>query len=143
MMFRKLGLLFSLSPARKRLLIFGMVLAFYSYFLFLFFNKKVKFGEKEKSKQGAQNMERQTILDIRFLMKTLEKYIPWEFKCRHQAWIASYLLKKNQIPYTVFIGFKKNELGKIEGHAWTIAEEIFVSGFCQPKEYVIQSEWMG
>jgi len=142
-MFRKLILLFSLSSARKRLLILGTAMAVYSYFLFLFFNNRVKFGKKEKFNQNAQNVVQQTILDIRFLIKILQKYIPWEFMCRHQAWIASYLLRKNHIPYTVFVGFKKNNLGKIEGHAWTIAEGIFVSGFCQPKEYIIQSEFVG
>ena len=142
-MFRKLGLFFSISPRRRRLLIFGVNLAVYSYFLFLFFNKKVKFGSKDGLRQELDPSKQQSIADIRFLVKVLEKYIPWEFKCRHQAWLASYLLKKNQIPFTVFIGFKKNDMGKIEGHAWTMVGGIFVSGFCQPNDYVIQSELIG
>ena len=142
-MIRKIATFMRLSAQRKSLLLKGFALAIYSTILFQFFNDKVVYGAIEAPKNSRKEIDKQKIVDIRFLIKILQKYIPWEFKCRHQAWIAAHLLSKYQIPYSVYIGFKKNEAGEIEGHAWTIAQEIFVSGFCQPSEYVIQSEYKG
>jgi hypothetical protein len=142
-MFSKFFLLFQITPLRRKLLFFGLFLSVYSYFLFIFFSKNARFGDSSAILKPEKPDQIPTILGVRFVLKILTKYIPWEFMCRHQAWLASILLKKYQVPYTVYVGFKKNDFGKIEGHAWTIARNIMVSGFCDPKEYTVQSTYIG
>lgn len=139
----KLILFLRLKPKRRHLLIVGIFLAIYSYFLFSFNQKKARFGEQNGILNPENADNQPLILDIRFVIKVLSKYVPWNFVCRHQAWIASFLLKKQQIPYTIYVGFKKNPFGQIEGHAWTLAQNIMVSGFCNPKEFTIQATYVG
>ncbi|MHA8066748.1 lasso peptide biosynthesis B2 protein [Aquirufa sp. ROCK2-A2] len=142
-MLSKFFLLFQITPLRRKLLFFGLSLSVYSYFLFRFSPKHARFGDSNTHLKPEKPDFIAIILGVRFVIKVLTKYIPWEFMCRHQAWLASVLLKKYQVPYTVFVGFKKNNEGKIEGHAWTIAQNIMVSGFCDPKEYTVQTTYMG
>jgi hypothetical protein len=142
-MIHQFSLLLRLPKKRKKLLLFGLLLAVYSYFLFKFFNEKARFGIQEGLLRPENAINIPTIISIRFVIKVLEKYTPWEFKCRHQAWIARVLLKKYLIPYSVYVGFKKNHQGQIEGHAWTIAQNIMVSGFCDTNEYTVQAKYIG
>ena len=75
--------------------------------------------------------------DIAFAIRTVSKYVPWENKCRHQAYQAKLLLTYFKIPYHIYVGFKANHEGTIEGHAWTMANGKMVTGFCNPDEYVV------
>ncbi len=134
---------FKIRSERRRLLAQGFLLAIYSYFLFAFFKKKVRYGADETKQPPEKVANILSIADIRFVIRVLTKNIPWEFMCRHQSWVASVLLQKRQIPYTVYIGFKKNPKGIIEGHAWTISQNIMVSGFCNPTEYTIMTMHIG
>ena len=139
----KIALFFRIKNERKILLAYGLYLAIYSHFIFLYNKKKARFGNENSTLFREKEFTITHVIDVRFVIKILIKYIPWEFMCRHQAWVAGFLLKKYQIPFTVYVGFKKNSLGIIEGHAWTIAYDIMVSGFCDPTEYVIQAKYCG
>lgn len=134
---------FRLKSERRVLLLTGFLLAVYSYFLFKYNNRNARFGGKNKSDSSTTSATLATLRDIRFVIKVLTKYIPWDFLCRHQAWVVRFLLLKHQIPFTVFVGFKKNSIGVIEGHAWTVALGVQVSGFCNPDEYTIQTTYSG
>ena len=142
-MLKKIALFLRIKRERKVLLIFGFFLSIYAYFLFKYNKKKARFGRKNKSVYPTSIAATAAIYDIRFVVRVLTKYIPWEFMCRHQAWLVGFLLFKHQIPFTVFVGFKKNPNGVIEGHAWTIAQDVMVSGFCNPSEYTIQATYSG
>ena len=139
----KFALFIRMKPKRKLLLAKGFFLAFYSYFLFAFNPKLARFGRMSTIVPTEKESNLSIIVDIRFMIKILAKYVPWEFMCRHQAWVVTYLLKKYQVPYIVYVGFKKNTSGIIEGHAWTMAQNIMVSGFCDPDEYTLQAKYVG
>jgi hypothetical protein len=49
------------------------------------------------------------------------------------------LCRLYQIPYQIFVGFKKSVEGKIEGHAWMIVQGEIITGFCKVEEYTIQA----
>lgn len=132
-----------LSKRRKYLLINGIFLSVYGYFLFSLCKKKARFGSLNVPIKIDNKVDDVDILDIRFVIIILNKYIPWNFQCRHQAWLASILLKKLKIPYLIYVGFRVNIFGQMEGHAWTIAQNIMVSGFCNPSEYSIHSIYVG
>ena len=140
---KKIALFLRIKRERRELLVFGFFLSIYAYFLFKYNKKNARFGRKNKLVYPTSSVEIAAIYDIRFVIRVLTKNIPWEFMCRHQAWVVGFLLLKHQIPFTVFVGFKKNPTGVIEGHAWTIAQDVLVSGFCNPSEYTIQATYTG
>lgn len=131
------------STRRKLLFGLGFVLALYSWFIFRFFNKYARFGREIDDKNTihyasstAQHIA--LIIDIRWTIYTVNKYIFWQNVCRHQAYQAKLLCNFLKIPYQIFVGFKKNGFEKIEGHAWTVVNQEIVTGFCNPNEYSIQ-----
>ena len=65
-------------------------------------------------------------MDIQYVIFVVNKYVPWQNVCRHQAKI---LLSLYHISYQIFVGFKKNEDCKIGGHAWTVAGGLMIMGF--------------
>jgi len=50
-------------------------------------------------------------------LKLCDKYALWKTECYTLALTGKILLRRRNIPSTLYIGFKKEE-GKIEGHAW-------------------------
>ncbi|NVJ87805.1 MAG: lasso peptide biosynthesis B2 protein [Algoriphagus sp.] len=73
------------------------------------------------------------VKDITFAITLANKYIPWNNRCRHQAWQAIYLLNRAGIPYEYHVGVKKGNL--IEGHSWVKVIGDFVSGVCEENNY--------
>jgi Transglutaminase-like superfamily len=130
---------YRLSFRRKLLLLSLIPLSLYSTFMLRFFKKKAKFGEKEKKLLDNTLINMTLVKDISFAIRVLSKYTPWENVCRHQAYQAKLLCRFYQIPYQIYVGFKKNNEGKIEGHAWTKVSGEIITGFCKVEEYTIQA----
>ncbi len=131
-----------LSARRKILFFVTVVLSFYTYMLMRFFRKKANFDLKRKHFSGRVNDS--VVRDIRWAIRVVNKYVPWENVCRHQAYQALLLCRYYDIPYKIFIGFRKNpEAGKIEGHAWTVVNGEIITGFCNTEEYTVQSIFSG
>jgi len=126
-----------LSRRRKLLLFATLVLSFCSWILMRFFRKSARF---ERRKRGPEReADARLVSDIRWAVFAVNRYVPWENVCRHQAWQALYLCRYYGIPCEIFVGFRKNkESGEIEGHAWTLIKGEFVTGFCDPEEYTVQ-----
>jgi hypothetical protein len=88
--------------------------------------------------------EQQVLKTVRMAgsaIDTIAKYTPWRNVCYHRAIQAKLLLNRRGIPIQVRIGFKKNEHGTIEGHAWTKYGTRMITGACSEKEYVILTEF--
>lgn len=128
-----------LSVRQKLLIFFVGFLSIYSFLLFKFFKQWAKFGSINRAKQPVRNFDMNLVNDIRLAIRLVEKYTFWKNVCRHQAYQAMLLCKYYQIPYQIFVGFKKSNDGKIEGHAWTVVGNQIITGFCKPEEYVIQA----
>lgn len=73
--------------------------------------------------------------DVAAAIELGRKYIPWKNLCRHQAWQAIMLLKREGIPFTYHVGIKKEGPNRNEGHAWVMVDGRFVSGKCRLSEY--------
>lgn len=136
---QKIKRFFSLSSRQKLLIVVVGFLSLYSYFLFKFFKHLATFGRLDSVTQSVQNLEMNLVNDIRLAIRLVEKYTFWENVCRHQAYQAMILCKFFKIPYQIFVGFKKNDNGIIEGHAWTIVDKEIITGFCNPEEYIVQA----
>jgi lipoprotein signal peptidase len=128
-----------LSIRQKVLLLTVLLFSLYSYILFCFFKHSAKFGRADKEFISHKTIDMTLVKDIGFAISVISKYTPWENVCRHQAYQAMLWCRFYQIPYQIFIGFKKNEEGKIEGHAWTMINGEIVTGFCKVEEYTIQA----
>ena len=103
-----------------------------------YFRERARFDRKKIS--PVNQADGQLISDIRWAIFKVNRYVPWENVCRHQAYQALCLCRCYKIPCKIFVGFRKNkETGQIEGHAWTLINEEFVTGFCDPDEYTVQA----
>ncbi len=124
---------FNLSQRRRRLIIEALLLSFFAW---------VKDFSKLKSiKPLGIEGDRDLILlkDISWAIKVISKRVPWNCVCRHQALMAILLCKRYGQGLEVFVGFRKDPLsGRIDGHSWTMAGDLFISGKCVVSEYQIQ-----
>jgi hypothetical protein len=136
---QKIKRFLKLSVRQKLLLITMFFTSLYTYILFRFFKHSAKFGYANKEYVSPKTIDLTLVNDLSFAIRVMGKYTPWENVCRHQAYQALLLCRYYQIPYQVFIGFKKSNEGKIEGHAWTVVGNQIITGFCKPEEYVIQA----
>lgn len=130
---------YHLSFRRKFFLFLLIPLSLYSNIMLRFFKKKAKFGEVGLKNIDNRPVNMDLIKDIGFAIRIISKYTPWENVCRHQAYQAMILCRLYQIPYQIFVGFKKSNEGKIEGHAWTTVNGEIITGFCKVEEYVVQA----
>ena len=135
----KIGAFFRMSFRRKMILLVTIPLSFYSFLLFRFFQSNARFGERDKAIDAKADIDMQLLKDISIAIKVIAKYSPFTNVCRHQAYQAKVLCRFYDIPYKIYVGFKKNEAGAIEGHAWTMVNGYFVTGFCAVEEYVVHS----
>lgn len=144
-MIKKLNTFIGFSWSRKVLIVQTLVLSVYTYFLFAYFKKYARFGRKSSNETspypattgGCPNPKAK---DIAWAIRLADKWVPWKNVCRHQAYQAKLLCSFYNIPYYIFIGFKK-DTGKneIQAHAWTIANGRMITGFCDPGEYLVQT----
>ncbi len=140
-MIEKLKLFYRFSRRRQCLLALTVGCSFYSWVLMRLFNQYARFEGLQKP---AKIFDYQLIANIRWAIFVVNKYVPWQNVCRHQAYQAKLLCQFYGVPYQVFVGFKKNaESGQIDGHAWTMVGAEMVTGFCNPSEYTTQAIYQG
>jgi Transglutaminase-like superfamily len=98
--------------------------------------------------QGKSNIETTDMPDEASLAfrKTLQsaiqlcdKYTFWKTECYTQALTAKILLNNKRIPATVYIGFKKDEKGNYEGHAWLRSYDRIITGGERKEDYIVHS----
>jgi len=92
---------------------------------------------KERDMLHDAQQELQIVRMVSSAVQTIAKHTPWRNVCYHQAIQAKLLLHKRGIPCVIRIGFKKNDQGKIEGHAWTKAGDRIITGFCREEDYSV------
>lgn len=73
---------------------------------------------------GAQKIRRVIIAIAR-----VKRVAPWNMECYTQALTAKILLKKFSIPSLLLIGFRKDDTGKLQGHAWLKYDQQIITGY--------------
>jgi len=68
------------------------------------------------------------IAQVQLAVARVHRYVPWNTECYTQALTAKYLLKKQGIASLLSIGFKKDDGGEINGHAWLTINEWVITG---------------
>lgn len=127
-----------LSPQRKKIFVQTFGFAIYTSLLFKFFKRRAKFAGNA-TVEIDQTQKVIKINDIAWAIHTVDKYLWWKNVCRHQAYQAKLLCNYYKIPCQIFVGIKKdNTKNEIQAHAWVVAAEKMIVGFCNPEDYVIQ-----
>lgn len=67
------------------------------------------------------------------------KYTFWRTECYTLSLTGKLLLKRRNIKSTLYIGFQKEETGKIKGHAWLRANDTYISGYRESIGFTVQS----
>lgn len=64
----------------------------------------------------------------------------WKSECLVRAFVASYYMKKKNIPGTVYMGVSRNEEKKMIAHAWVMCGQYSVTGGKGDK-YAVTGFW--
>lgn len=131
---------YTLTPRRKWLVLLAASLSLYGWLAMRFFKQYARF---EGVNRQSKVTDKQLIADIRWAIFVVNKSVWWPNVCRHQAYQAKLLCRFYDVRYQIFVGFKKNEDGKIDGHAWAMAGGEIITGFCDPQQYTIQNIYEG
>lgn len=81
---------------------------------------------EESPKEGRWEDYRYAKLIARHVNQSANN-TPWESKCLVRAWTAQSLLKKKNIPTTLYLGVGTEE-GRMVAHAWIRTGELYVTG---------------
>jgi hypothetical protein len=65
---------------------------------------------------------------VQLAVARVHRYVLWNTECYTQALTAKYLLQQRGISSLLTIGFKKDENGEVQGHAWLTINEWVVTG---------------
>ena len=120
-------------------------------FLSAYHQATIQFFKKEKVSYGPFVMPGDTAIDtfpttntkhpyikaVQHAIRLTKKYHPLPLKCRHEARLAAYFLRKKNIPYFIFVGFIKKTSAKLEGHAWTVCEGKMITGRCKHSDFQV------
>lgn len=70
-----------------------------------------------------------TLRAVKLALSRCHRYVPWNTECYTQALTARIMLRRRQIPMLLFVGFKKQEDGPLQGHAWTSCGSYILTGY--------------
>ena len=66
---------------------------------------------------------------VKLALSRCHRYVPWNTECYTQALTARIMLRRRQIPMLLFVGFKRQEDGPLQGHAWTSCGLYILTGY--------------
>jgi len=88
---------------------------------------------------------KEILLQIRRSIRRASKYAPWQSKCLVQAIAGKMMLKRRNIPYTLYLGVTR-DVGKevekknaLKAHAWLRSGNIILAGKEGFKKYTVVS----
>ncbi len=70
-----------------------------------------------------------TLRAVKLALSRCHRYVPWNMECYTQALTARIMLRRRQIPMLLFVGFKRQEDGPLQGHAWTSCGSYILTGY--------------
>ena len=70
-----------------------------------------------------------TLRAVKLALSRCHRYVPWNTECYTQALTARIMLRRRQIPMLLFVGFKKQGDGPLQGHAWTSCGSYILTGY--------------
>lgn len=71
---------------------------------------------------------RETEISVSRAILTMSRHLPWECKCLAQSISGKMMLRRRQIPSTLYLGVTKKEDGDLNAHAWLRVGDIIILG---------------
>ena len=139
-MIQKLNTFVGFSARQKKIVFAVFLLSVYRFILLLISTDKTSSESLFKKYRSDRILTPNDIVISREIARAIGigvKYIPWENKCRHQSWQAIKLLVYYNIPFSYYVGVKKINSGKREGHSWVKSGDRFIAGFCNTADYIL------
>lgn len=96
-------------------------------------------GMQTESDTNAQPQTLDTRRQIKTALVLCNKYALWPTECYTLSLTGKLLLKRRKIASTLYIGFKKDETGKYKGHAWLRANDTYISGYKESRDFHVHS----
>lgn len=96
-------------------------------------------GMQTESDVNANPQTLATRQQIKTALVLCNKYALWPTECYTLSLTGKLLLKRRKITSTLYIGFKKEENGQYKGHAWLRANDTYISGFKEARDFQIHS----
>ena len=98
-------------------------------------------GDAEDLSKTVVRDTAMTVLQIQKAINRASAYTPWHNSCLVEALTAHKMLKKRNIPGILYLGIAKQDRGEIEAHAWTISDDIIVTGGREVERFSVVSRY--
>lgn len=95
------------------------------------------FGNSNKETTFKIEKENYEIIrKVEWAVKVVCSHTPWQSKCLVQALTAQRMLKKSNMPTTLYLGVNKNGDNSLSAHAWLRCGHVYVTGGDYRNEYI-------
>lgn len=74
-------------------------------------------------------VNKQLAARVQLAVTRVDRYVPWGTECYTQALTAKLMLRKRNVCTVLVVGFRKDEAGEIQGHAWLKIGPYYITGF--------------
>ena len=74
-------------------------------------------------------VNKQLAARVKVAVTRVDRYVPWGTECYTQALTAKLMLRKRNVSTLLVVGFRKDEVGEIQGHAWLKIGPYYITGF--------------
>ena len=74
-------------------------------------------------------VNKQLAARVKVAVTRVDRYVPWGTECYTQALTAKLMLRKRNVCTVLVVGFRKDEAGEIQGHAWLKIGPYYITGF--------------
>ncbi|HCT30459.1 MAG TPA: lasso peptide biosynthesis B2 protein [Bacteroidales bacterium] len=104
---------------------------FYSFYVLLIPNRIIFKRLGVKGVESSTNLTEEKRVQVQILeriMRRVIRFSPWRISCFARAIIAKRVLKKRNIPSTIYFGISKDGNRKLTAHAWLRSGDIIVTG---------------
>lgn len=139
--------LFFKKPAHEKVLLFRVFVLLFAVRLLLFilpfrlFSKLLGKPGSE-SPQTDQHIKWDYVELVSRFIRNFSRMVPWDSRCLAQAAAGKILMRRKNIPGTVYFGVKKGDDNqKIQAHAWLRVGSKIILGGKNASEFVVVSNF--
>ena len=79
----------------------------------------------------------QKLLEIRYLIEAVSRYLPWKNTCFNKALCAHWVLKRLKINHTIYFGVHRDDSNKLLAHAWLRSGNQIITGYDSHNQFVV------
>lgn len=87
-------------------------------------------------------VDKQLAARIQVAVGRVDHYVPWGTECYTQALTGKIMLRRRKVSTLLVVGFRKDDTGVLQGHAWLKIGPYYITGFRQDIDsYVINGHF--